>query len=156
MKLALNGALTIGTLDGANVEIREQVGADNIMIFGMTAEEVAEHWRKGFTGQEAMAASPILQSALDLISSGAFSPDDRERFRSLTNDLLGPDRFMLAADFASYWEAQRKLDALWLDPPSWWRMSVFNTANMGWFSSDRTIREYAEEIWRVPAACGSR
>ena len=154
MKLALNGALTIGTLDGANVEIREHVGADNIIIFGMTSEEVAEHWRKGFLGQEAIDASPILQSAIDSISSGRFSPDDRERFRSLTSELFGPDRFMLAADFASYWEAQRKLDALWLNPSSWWRMSVFNTANMGWFSSDRTIREYAEEIWRVPAAGG--
>jgi len=150
MKLALNGALTIGTLDGANVEIRERVGTENIVIFGLTTPEVEERRRGGFTGAMAVAHSPRLRDAIDAIASGTFSPDDQNRFQPIVESLLGPDMFMVAADFDAYWEAQRLLDALWLDPAGWWRMSIVNTARMGWFSSDRTIREYAEDIWQVP------
>jgi len=150
MKLGLNGALTIGTLDGANVEMRDHVGSDNIVIFGLTTPEVAEHRRAHFIGRTAVAQSPRLRGALDAIAAGVFSPDEVERFRPLVDAVLGEDPFLVAADFEAYWEAQRALDALWLDPAAWWRMSVLNTARMGWFSSDRTIREYAEDIWKVP------
>ncbi len=147
MKLALNGALTIGTLDGANVEIREQVGAENIFIFGAVTEEIARKRKAGFTGADAKAASPRLARALDAIATGVFSPDDKGRFKPLLDALLGYDPFMVVADFDAYWEAQRKVDALWNDPAQWWRAATFNIARMGWFSSDRTIREYADEIW---------
>jgi starch phosphorylase len=150
MKLALNGALTIGTLDGANVEIRERIGAENIVIFGLTAQDVEERRRSGFKGSMAAATSPRLRGAIDSIAAGAFSPDDRDRFRPLVDSLLGLDPFLVAADFDAYWNAQRSLDKLWQDKAAWWRMSVLSTARMGWFSSDRTIREYAEDIWQVP------
>jgi starch phosphorylase len=150
MKLALNGALTIGTLDGANVEIRERVGGENIVIFGLTTAEVEERRRAGFKGSTAAAHSQRLREAIESVRTGAFSPDDPVRYRPLVESLLGPDKFMVAADFDAYWEAQRKLDALWRDPAVWWRMSLLNTARMGWFSSDRTIREYAQDIWQVP------
>jgi starch phosphorylase len=150
MKLALNGALTIGTLDGANVEIREHVGLDNIMIFGLTARQVEEHRHAHFVGRAAVAQSPRLAAALDAIAQGAFSPDEAKRFQPLVEAVLGEDPFMVAADFEAYWQAQRAIDALWQTPAAWWRMSVLNTARMGWFSSDRTIRGYAEDIWKVP------
>jgi glycogen phosphorylase len=150
MKLALNGALTIGTLDGANVEIRERVGAENIFIFGLNAEEVAEKRRAGLQGSDAAGASPALAQAIESIASGLFSPDDPGRFRSLTDAILGPDEFMIAADFDAYWQAQRAVDDLWNDTAAWWRMSILNTGRMSWFSSDRTVSEYAAEIWHVP------
>jgi starch phosphorylase len=150
MKFALNGALTIGTLDGANVEIRERVGADNIFIFGLEAEEVEARRRTGLTGREVAAGSPRLERAVESIAAGLFSPDDPHRFRPLTDAILGHDHFMTAANFDAYWQTQRAVDAAWSDPPKWWRMSILNTARMAWFSSDRTIREYAEEIWQVP------
>jgi starch phosphorylase len=150
MKLALNGALTIGTLDGANVEIREQVGLENIFIFGLNAEEVAARRRAGMLGREAAEASPMLAQAIESIASGHFSPDDHGRFHPLTDAILGADDFMIAADFDAYWQAQRAVDDLWKDEASWWRMSILNTSRMAWFSSDRTIREYADEIWNVP------
>jgi starch phosphorylase len=149
MKLSLNGALTVGTLDGANVEIREHVGAENIFIFGMTAEEVEAKRREGFAGQTAVAASPILGAAVDAIASGRFSPDEPARFHPLLDAILGHDEFFVAADFEAYWAAQRAIDEQWKDPAWWWRTAVLNTARMGWFSSDRTIREYADEIWGV-------
>jgi len=147
MKLALNGALTIGTLDGANVEMRERVGADNFFIFGLTASEVEEKRRSRFTGRDALKASPRLGDVIDSIASGMFSPDEPDRFRGLVDDLLNCDHFMVAADFDAYWNTQRAVDALWNQPESWWRASITTTARMGWFSSDRTIREYAGEIW---------
>jgi starch phosphorylase len=150
MKLALNGALTIGTLDGANVEISERVGADNVFIFGLTAPEVADRMRRGVGGAETVAASPVLGDVVQAIASGAFSPDDPSRFQPLVDALLGRDPYMVAADFDAYCAAQRAVDALWSDPAAWWRASVLNTARMAWFSSDRTIREYAEDIWQVP------
>jgi starch phosphorylase len=154
MKLALNGALTIGTLDGANIEISERVGRDNMFIFGLNADEVAAHWRSGGHAPVTIAASPRLAQALGDIGSGAFSPDEPGRFRALVEELSHGDRFMVTADFDAYWEAQRRVDRCWETPAAWWRSSILNTAHVGWFSSDRAIREYADEIWRVPVAGG--
>ncbi len=150
MKLALNGALTIGTLDGANVEIREFVGDDNIVIFGLTAPEAAAHVARGCDSSAAIAASPRLKGVLDAIAAGEFSPEDPGRFAPIVDALLHRDRFLVTTDFDAYWDAQRRVDTLWRDPAAWWRRSILNTARMGWFSSDRTIGEYAAEIWNVP------
>ncbi len=150
MKLALNGALTIGTLDGANVEIKERVGDDNIFIFGLTAEEVAARHRAGLSARDTIAASPRLAEVLDAVSSGVFSPDDTGRYRDLVNTLRDHDHFLVTADFDAYYAAQRRVDALWRDEAAWWRCSIMNTARVGWFSSDRTIGEYARDIWNVP------
>jgi len=150
MKLALNGALTIGTLDGANIEIGENVDRANIFIFGMTTDEVAARRRAHFTGRQAAAESPLLARVLEALASGMFCPDEPQRFRPLVDVVLGPDPFMVAADFDSYWETQREVDARWRDRRAWWRSSLLNTARMAWFSSDRTIGEYAAEIWNVP------
>ena len=150
MKLALNGALTIGTLDGANVEILEHVGADNIFIFGLTTEEVEARRRDGQHGAADVARSPRLREVLEAIEGGAFSPDDRDRYKDLCAGIRGTDYFMVAADFDSYYDAQRRVAERWRDPAAWFRSAVLNTARMGWFSSDRTIAEYAEDIWRVP------
>jgi starch phosphorylase len=149
MKLALNGALTIGTLDGANVEIREQIGADNIFIFGLNAGEVEEKRRSQYAGREAVAASPRLARVVASLAAGTFSPDQPDRFQVLVDALLGVDPFMVAADFEAYWHTQRAVDALWKQPQAWWRTSILSTARMGWFSSDRTIREYSREIWDI-------
>jgi starch phosphorylase len=146
MKLALNGALTIGTLDGANIEIRDRVGADNIFIFGLTADEIEQRRQAHFTGQDAATASPRLAEAISCIRSGAFSPDDTDRFAPIVEALLGFDHFMVAADFDAYWTAQRTVDALY-GQPGWWRAAILNTARMGWFSSDRAVREYADKVW---------
>jgi starch phosphorylase len=150
MKLGLNGALTIGTLDGANVEMLEHVGADNIFIFGMTTDEVAARRLEGTQGSAAVKASPRLAEVLEAIGSGVFSPDDRNRYRDLVDALCGADYFMVSADFDAYYEAQRQVDTRWHDSAAWQQAAILNTANMGWFSSDRTIREYAEDIWHVP------
>jgi starch phosphorylase len=150
MKLALNGAITIGTLDGANVEIRERVGPENIAIFGLTAEEVAATRRAGPHADAAIAASPRLQAVLASLESGEFSPEEPGRFRPLADALRGADEFLVTADFEAYWAAQRGIDAWRRDAHAWWRASILNTAGTAWFSSDRTIREYADEIWRVP------
>ncbi len=149
MKLALNGALTIGTLDGANVEIAERVGAENIFIFGLTAAEVAARKRAGHDARAAVAASPDLSGALEAIASGVFSPGEPGRYRGLVEGLLNDDRYLLTADFDSYHAAQRDAGRRWKDPAAWWKSAVLNTARVGWFSSDRTIREYASEIWDV-------
>jgi starch phosphorylase len=152
MKLALNGAITIGTLDGANIEIREHVGEDNVVIFGMTAAEVAEKQHAQFKGADAVDASPRLTAVVQSLASGELSPDDPSRFAPIVQSLLDYDRFMVAADFDAYWDAQRSIDRLWQSPADWWRASILNTARMGWFSSDRAVREYAREIWRVPVS----
>jgi starch phosphorylase len=149
MKLALNGALTIGTLDGANIEIRERVGAENLFIFGLTAAEVEKRRAAGLAAKDAIAASSALRAALKAIESGEFSPDDRARYANVVADLRERDYFMVCADFDTYAAAQRAADALWRDRPAWWRSAILNTARVGWFSSDRAIREYAGEIWRV-------
>ena len=148
MKLALSGALTIGTLDGANIEIRDRVGADNIFIFGLTADEIEQRREARFTGQEAASLSPRLAEAISAIRSGAFSPDEPDRFQPIVEALLGYDYFMVGADFDAYWSAQRAVDVLY-GTPGWWRAAVLNTARMGWFSSDRAIREYAAKVWDV-------
>jgi starch phosphorylase len=150
MKLALNGALTIGTLDGANIEIRERVGADHFFLFGMTADEVERRKAERFEGAVAATNSPRLKSALDSLWAGDFSKDEPGRFAALVRDLLAYDPFMVAADFDAYWAAQREVDQAWLDVRRWWRASILNTAHMSYFSSDRAVREYADEIWQVP------
>ncbi len=149
MKFALNGALTIGTLDGANVEMRDHVGAENIVIFGMTADEVAKARAEGHNPRAIIGGSSELSQALSSIASGVFSPDDRSRFAGLIDGIYNSDWFMVAADFDAYANAQREVDAIWSDPDSWYAKTVRNTARMGWFSSDRTIRQYATEIWRA-------
>ncbi len=151
MKLALNGALTIGTLDGANVEIRDHVGADNIAIFGMTAEEVMARRALGLDANDVIARSPRLARAIHAIESGMFSPDEPDRFHAIGHALRHLDHYMVSADFDAYTEAQRAIDRRWLAGPAWTRASILNVARMAWFSSDRTIREYAAEIWDVPA-----
>lgn len=149
MKFGLNGALTIGTLDGANVEMLEHVGADNIVIFGKTAAEVAQARTDGHNPRAIIEASTELAQALSSIASGVFSPDDRSRFAELMDGIYNNDWFMVAADFDAYAKAQRDVDAIWSDPVSWYGKTIRNTARMGWFSSDRTIRQYATEIWRA-------
>ncbi len=151
MKFALNGALTIGTLDGANIEIGERVGEDNIFIFGLTAAEVAERRADGYAPRAVIEASPELGQAMAAISSGVFSPDDPGRYRALMDGLYASDWFMVAADFDAYAASQRKVDAVWRDSPDWQARAIRNVARVGWFSSDRTIRQYAEDIWNVPA-----
>jgi starch phosphorylase len=152
MKFALNGALTIGTLDGANVEIRERVGADNIVIFGLTASEVEERRRTGLNSRAIIEQSAELKDVLQAVVGGVFSPGDADRFRSLVDGLYANDWFMVTADFAAYAAAQRRIDSIWKDRAAWSAKVIRNTANMGWFSSDRTIREYARDIWNVPTS----
>ncbi|MNZ54658.1 Maltodextrin phosphorylase [compost metagenome] len=150
MKFGLNGALTIGTLDGANVEMCEQVGAENMFIFGLTAQQVEARKRSGdFGAHTAISASYRLNDVLQAIRSGVFSPDDPARYVGLVDSLVAHDRFLVCADFDAYWDAQLRVEALWHDPKQWWRIAVLNTARMGWFSSDRTIREYATQIWKA-------
>ena len=149
MKFALNGALTIGTLDGANVEMRDHVGAENIMIFGLTAAEVSKARAEGHNPREIIESSRELSQALNAIAGGVFAPDDRDRYKSLTTGLYEHDWFMVAADFDSYAAKQREIDALWVRKNEWTAMAIRNVAGMGWFSSDRTIRQYATEIWGV-------
>jgi len=149
MKFALNGALTIGTLDGANVEIKDRVGDDNIIIFGLTADEVAEKRSNGYNPRELIEGSRELQQAVNAIASGVFSPDDPHRYTELMGGLYDHDWFMVAADFEAYAAAQREVDARWLDEKRWRASAIRNIANVGWFSSDRTIGEYARDIWGV-------
>ncbi len=150
MKLALNGALTIGTFDGANIEICDRVGRDNIMIFGLRAEEVAERCRAGLDASDAIAASPELARAIEAVEAGVFSPDDQHLFERLTERLRYGDRYMVAADFADYCAAQQRIEALWRSACGWGEAAISNIAGMAWFSSDRTIGEYARDIWDVP------
>lgn len=150
MKLALNGALTIGTLDGANIEIRDHVGADNVFIFGLLADEVAQRRTAGLDASDAIEASPALRQVLDALAAGVFSPDDPARYRGLVAQLRAKDFFLVCADFDAYHAMQAEVARTWRTPDAWWRRAVLNTARMGWFSSDRTIREYATEIWDAP------
>ncbi len=149
MKFAMNGALTIGTLDGANIEIKDRVGDDNIFIFGMTADEVEAKRAAGYDPRSVIDGSNELRQAVSAIASGVFSPDDRQRYAGLMGGLYEGDWFMLAADFDSYATAQRSVDTRWNDRDAWVASTVRNVARVGWFSSDRTIREYARDIWTV-------
>ncbi len=150
MKFALNGSLIIGTLDGANVEIREEVGAENIFIFGRTTDEVQRLRNEGYRPWEYYHGDDELRQVLDMISSGYFSPNAPRMYHSIINGLLdGGDRYMLLADYASYVECHERAARLYLDQEEWTRRAILNTASMGKFSCDRTIREYAEEIWGV-------
>ena len=154
MKFAMNGALTVGTLDGANVEIREAVGPDNIFIFGKTAEEVARQREVGWSPGEAIAADPRLARVLEQIETGVFSPGDPERFRPILDALRGRDWFLVTADFSAYAEAQAEVAREWADRETWMRKAVINASGMGRFSSDRTILGYAREIWEAEPAFG--
>jgi len=150
MKLALNGALTIGTLDGANIEIREHVGEDNIFIFGLKAHEVEEHRRQGLDASAAIAASPRLADVLTAIEQGVYSPGEPHRYSGLAQALRYSDYYMVTADFEDYYQTQRNVEKLWRSKADWTRTSILNIARMAWFSSDRAIGEYAREIWNVP------
>ncbi len=150
MKFALNGALTIGTLDGANVEMLERVGSDNIFIFGMTAEEVETRRRQTIDSSDLIAKSSLLQEVLTAVENGNFSPDDPGRYRGLIDAIRYHDYFMVSADFDAYYQRQRDVAAIWRRTTEWRRSAVLNTAGMGFFSSDRSIREYASELWNVP------
>ena len=150
MKLALNGALTIGTDDGANIEIRQNVGDDNIFIFGLLAHEVAAQRAAGYHPVQLYEGNPRLKAVLDAIGGGGFSPDEPGRYRGLVDALLwGGDHYLLLADYEAYLAAQARVDALYRQPEAWARKSVLNVAGMGAFSSDRTIGEYARTIWNV-------
>jgi len=149
MKFMMNGAVTIGTLDGANVEIREEVGADNFFLFGLTAADVERMQRQGYRPGEYLDRDPELRSALDLIADGRFSRGDREMFRPLVENLTRSDPFFVLADFAAYTAAQERAAAAWLDRDAWTRRSIANAARSGKFSSDRAIREYATRIWSL-------
>jgi glycogen phosphorylase len=152
MKFMLNGALTIGTLDGANVEIRECVGDEHFFLFGLTAEQVAEHKRGGYRPYEVLDRDPELARVIDLVASGAFSPGDRGLFAPIVDDLAHRDPFLVIGDYRAYVDCQARVDAAWRDPASWTRSSILNTARGGKFSSDRAIAEYARHIWRLAPA----
>jgi glycogen phosphorylase len=149
MKFAMNGALTIGTLDGANVEIREEVGAENFFLFGLTAEEVSGLRAKGYNPANYYDSNADLREAIDLISSGAFSGGDRELFKPLVDSILFHDEYMLLADYKSYVDCQDQVGMAFRDEERWIRMSILNVARIGKFSSDRSIKEYCEDIWNV-------
>ena len=149
MKFALNGALTIGTLDGANVEIREEVGPENFFLFGLNAGQVQETKSRGYRPSEVYASNSILREVIELIRGGHFSPDDPDLFRPLLEALMGQDEYMLFADFQSYIDCQAKVEKAYRDEERWTRMSILNTARMGKFSSDRAIKEYSRDIWKA-------
>jgi starch phosphorylase len=149
MKFALNGALTIGTLDGANVEIRDAVGHENFFLFGLTAKQVMERKVRGYRPRDIYETNPELREALDLISSGVFSNGDRELFRPLVDSLLTSDEYMLLADYQAYDECQQRVGEAYRDQHHWTRMSILNTARVGRFSSDRSIRDYCRHIWNI-------
>ena len=150
MKLALNGALTIGTDDGANIEIRQQVGDDNIFIFGLSTAQVAAQRAAGYQPMRIVQGNPVLKAVLDAVGGGAFSPDEPGRYRGLMDSLLwGGDPYFLLADFDSYLAAQARVDALYRDPHAWAKRAIANVAAMGYFSSDRTIGEYAKLVWGI-------
>ncbi|HEX5397485.1 MAG TPA: glycogen/starch/alpha-glucan phosphorylase, partial [Verrucomicrobiae bacterium] len=154
MKFSLNGALTIGTLDGANVEIREEVGAENFFLFGLNAGQVVQLKQGGHRPYEIYEKNLVLREVIDFIASGGLSGGDINLFRPLVDNLLWQDPFLVLADYQAYVDCQEKAGKLWRDAESWTRKSILNVARMGKFSSDRSIREYCEHVWRaepVPA-----
>lgn len=149
MKFSLNGALTIGTLDGANIEIKEEVGDENIFIFGLKAEEIRDLRRSGYNPRYYYNSNPELKLAIDMIANGFFSGSQPQLFKPITDSLLDYDYYMLLADFASYVKCQEEVSEVYKDQEKWTKMSILNAANMGKFSSDRTIKEYADEVWNI-------
>jgi starch phosphorylase len=155
MKFSLNGALTIGTLDGANVEIREEVGAENFFLFGLTAAEVAELKAGGYRPRQHYEQNAILREVIDFIGGGELSHGDAQLFRPIVENLLDHDPFLVLADYQAYIDAQDRVSALWRDPEAWTRQSILNSARVGKFSSDRSIRDYCARVWKVkPAPLG--
>ncbi len=149
MKFAMNGALTIGTLDGANIEIREEVGADNFFLFGLTAQEVEQKKSEGYNPGAWYEANTHLREVVDSLSSGEFSHGDRALFEPLVQSLLSSDPYMLLADYQSYIDCQDRVDEAFHDADHWTRMSILNVARVGKFSSDRAIRDYCADIWKT-------
>jgi starch phosphorylase len=149
MKFAMNGAVTIGTLDGANAEIREEVGEENFFLFGLTVDEVARTFAAGYAPLEIYRTNESLKSVIDLIDSGVFSHGDRELFRPLTQQLMHHDPYLVMADYAAYVATQDRAGLAWRDRDGWTRMSILNVARIGKFSSDRSVREYCEKIWKI-------
>ena len=147
MKFQMNGALTIGTLDGANVEIRDLVGEDNFFLFGNDEKGITDLWSNGYEPKSYI--SPELWEAINLVKGGHFSNGDKETFEPLVNNLLNHDPFCVCADFADYCDAQDRVSSAWKDWKNWQRMSLINVARSGFFSSDRSIRDYCESIWRI-------
>ncbi|MBL8361554.1 MAG: glycogen/starch/alpha-glucan phosphorylase [Rubrivivax sp.] len=150
MKFMMNGALTVGTLDGANVEIREAAGAENFFLFGLTVEQVQALYAGGYRPQDCIERSPRLKAVLDALAGGHFSRGDRELFRPLIDGLVHHDPYLLLADFDDYVACHARVDAAWKEPDRWTRMSILNTARSGLFSSDRSVADYAQRIWRCP------
>jgi starch phosphorylase len=149
MKLALNGALTMGTMDGANVEMCENIGAENIFIFGLTTEDITRLDQQGYQPRHYYESDPILRRVIDMIANGFFSPEEPGRYRMITDNLLTTDHFKVLADFKSYLEVSEQADQMYCNPTEWNKRAILNTARMGYFSSDRTISEYAEKVWQV-------
>jgi starch phosphorylase len=149
MKFSMNGALTVGTLDGANIEIRQEVGAENFFLFGLTADQVYATKAAGYNPSAYYHSNAALKEVIDELASGRFSRGDQGLFKPLLDSLLSSDPYMLLADFQSYIECQDRIDQAFLDCDLWTRMSILNTARMGKFSSDRAIREYSDDIWHV-------
>ena len=151
MKFTLNGALTVGTLDGANVEIREQVGEENFFLFGLTAEEALAEWQIPEHGRKAILSSQRMQDVLQMLAEGRFSPEEPGRYHGLVDRMWQDDPFLVASDFDAYYACQRRIDGVFATPGDWDRMSVLNIAGAGYFSSDRTIRGYMRDIWDCPS-----
>jgi starch phosphorylase len=149
MKLTLNGALTIGTLDGANIEIRDLVGAENFFLFGLTEPEVVAARQAGYEPRRHYEADRMLKTCIDKIASGVFSPNQFDLFQPIVDSLLNDDPYMVLADYASYIQCQDQVAAAYRDAERWTRMSILNVARCGYFSSDRSIREYCQHIWRI-------
>jgi starch phosphorylase len=149
MKFAMNGALTIGTLDGANIEIREAVGAENFFLFGLTAEEVYALKAKGYNPMDYYHTNGELREVMERISSGYFCPENPNLFQPIVDSLMHKDEYLLFADYQSYIECQERVSQAYRNQENWTRMSILNSARMGFFSSDRTIREYCQDIWNV-------
>jgi starch phosphorylase len=149
MKFSMNGALTIGTLDGANIEIREEVGPENFFLFGLTAEQVINLKAQGYRPQDYYHGDAELKRAIDIINSGLFSHGDKELFRPLTDHLLHHDDYLLLADYRAYVDCQDEVNRVYQEQARWTRLSIINTARIGKFSSDRAIDEYARQIWNL-------
>jgi len=159
MKFALNGALTIGTLDGANIEIAEEVGDDNIFIFGLRSNEVDELRASGYRPRDRYESERELREAVDLIAGGYFSPTEPALFRPIVDSLMERDHYLLFADYAEYVRCQERVEEVYADRERWARMSILNVARIGKFSSDRTIAEYCRDIWKaipVPIELGRK